>query len=327
MKRTEKTEEPGAAGQKRKNRKNTVPILLFGLLILAVGVCVLLYPTISNYFAEIQQLRIIEKYQDALETTDLDYSEEWELAYEYNSQLTGDVVEDPFQAGSGYTIPDNYEDVLNISGDGIMGYLSIPEIDVSLPIYHGTSDEVLNKGVGHVDYSSLPIGGEGTHCILAAHRGLTSAKLFTDLDKLEIGDMFYITVLDETLAYEVDQITVVEPDDFSQLQFENDQDYCTLLTCTPYGINTERLLVRGHRVEYEEDTDLIASREQNILLQGTLGGLIAAAVVLLVIWLVYREVRKQKQRSAAEGNSSTPPESADSAGTGSDPPGSDPSGP
>ena len=311
-------------------KRSSIPILLIGILILAAGLCMLLYPTISNYFAEIQQLRIIEKYEDALEKEDIDYSEEWELAYEYNSQLTGDVVEDPFLAGSGYTIPDNYDEVLNISGDGIMGYLSIPEIDVSLPIYHGTSDEVLSKGVGHVDYSSLPIGGDGTHCILAAHRGLTSAKLFTDLDELEIGDMFYITVLDETLAYEVDQITTVEPDDFSQLQFEDDQDYCTLLTCTPYGINTERLLVRGHRVEYEEEGDeggdLVASKKENILLQGTLGGLVAAAVVLLVVWLVYREVRKQRQRTAKEGGSSGP-ENVDLGGNGSEKTDSESSGP
>ena len=322
MKENRKKNASGAAGRRGKS---SVLLLIAAVLILAVGVCVLLYPTVSNYLAELRQLRVIEEYEEVVESGEVDYSEEWALAEEYNDSLTGDVVQDPFVAGSGYTIPDNYDEVLNISGDGVMGYLSIPEIDVYLPIYHGTSDEVLEKGVGHVDYSSLPIGGERSHCILSAHRGLPNAKLFTDLDQLEIGDRFYITVLDETLAYEVDQISVVDPDDFSELQFEKDQDYVTLITCTPYGVNTQRLLVRGHRVEYTEDEELetSASRKSNLLLKGTLAGILAAAVVILVVWLVVREVRKMKGKgnSGTEQNASQEKSSPGTEESGAGPPG------
>ena len=180
-------------------------------------------------------------------------AEEWAKAEEYNENLAGDPVHDPFVPGSGYALPDNYLDVLNI--DGVMGRITIPKIGVDLPIYHGTDAETLEKGVGHIESTSLPIGGEYRHAVLTGHRGLPSAELFTRLDELEPGDQFYLHVLDATLAYQVDQILTVEPQELETLVAEPGQDYVTLVTCTPYGINTHRMLVRGARIPYVPEAE------------------------------------------------------------------------
>ena len=180
-------------------------------------------------------------------------AEEWAKAEEYNENLAGDPVHDPFVPGSGYALPDNYLDVLNI--DGVMGRITIPKIGVDLPIYHGTDAETLEKGVGHIESTSLPIGGEYRHAVLTGHRGLPSSELFTRLDELEPGDQFYLHVLDATLAYQVDQILTVEPQELETLVAEPGQDYVTLVTCTPYGINTHRMLVRGTRVPYVPEAE------------------------------------------------------------------------
>lgn len=237
----------------RINNKKNPLLLLAPLLIFAVGAGIFLYPAVSNLLAERNQQNVIRTYRKSVEQLDEEtLQREWDAAVEYNENLAGDPVHDPFVMGSGYVLPDNYEEVLNLNGDGVMGYVEIPQIDVDLPIYHGTSEEVLEKGAGHLDVTALPIGGEGNHAVISAHRGLPSAKLFTRLDEMEIGDIFYIHVLTETHAYEVDQINVILPEELSLLKPEKDKDLVTLLTCTPYSVNTHRLLVRGHRVPYEE---------------------------------------------------------------------------
>lgn len=236
----------------KEHRRNPW-VFLAPLLVFAVGAGIFLYPAVSNFLAERAQTDVIRSYQAAVDESDRQKLEaEWQKAEEYNENLAGDPVHDPFVMGSGYVLPDNYEEVLNLNGDGVMGYLEIPKIDVELPVYHGTSEKVLEKGAGHLEATALPIGGKNRHPVISAHRGLPSAELFTQLDEMEVGDRFYLSVLDETLAYEVDKITVIEPEELEFLTPEKDRDLLTLLTCTPYGVNTHRLLVRGTRVPYEE---------------------------------------------------------------------------
>lgn len=236
-----------------KERRRNPWVFLAPLLVFAVGAGIFLYPAVSNFLAERAQTDVIRSYQAAVDESDRQKLEaEWQKAEEYNENLAGDPVHDPFVMGSGYVLPDNYEEVLNLNGDGVMGYLEIPKIDVELPVYHGTSEKVLEKGAGHLEATALPIGGKNRHPVLSAHRGLPSAELFTQLDEMEVGDRFYLSVLDETLAYEVDKITVIEPEELEFLTPEENRDLLTLLTCTPYGVNTHRLLVRGTRVPYEE---------------------------------------------------------------------------
>lgn len=218
------------------------------------GAAVFCYPAISNYLNQKNQTRVVQHYEQTVAAQDdALLAEEWAKAEEYNENLAGDPVHDPFVPGSGYALPDNYLDVLNI--DGVMGRITIPKIGVDLPIYHGTDAETLEKGVGHIESTSLPIGGEYRHAVLTGHRGLPSAELFTRLDELEPGDQFYLHVLDATLAYQVDQILTVEPQELETLVAEPGQDYVTLVTCTPYGINTHRMLVRGTRVPYVPEAE------------------------------------------------------------------------
>lgn len=241
--------------RKRRMRRKKNPLLFLApLLIFMAGAGIFLYPAVSNLLAERNQQNVIRTYRKSVEQLDEEtLRREWSAAVEYNENLAGDPVHDPFVLGSGYVQPDNYEDVLNLNGDGVMGYVEIPDIDVYLPIYHGTEEETLKKGAGHLDVTALPIGGDGNHAVISAHRGLPSAKLFTRLDETEIGDVFYIHVLNETLAYEVDQINVVLPEQLKFLNPEPGKDLVTLLTCTPYSVNTHRLLVRGHRISHEEE--------------------------------------------------------------------------
>lgn len=228
-----------------KKRKTTIIMILFFFM----GLLILLYPSISDYHNQKVQSKSIVDYESLLlNYKEEDYTSIFETAYEYNDKLK--KLKNPLITSN--TIK-NYQKVLNIKGNGMMGYLTIEKIKVELPIYHGTTEEVLSKAVGHIEGTSFPVGGIGTHSVLSAHRGLPSSKLFTDLDKLEIGDIFTITILNQILTYEIDKITIVEPDEIDNLKIDEKEDYITLLTCTPYGINTHRLLVRGKRIENIEN--------------------------------------------------------------------------
>ena len=241
-------------------RKHFTTILL--VLILLTGVSLLLYPTVSDYWNSFHQSKAIASYVEAVaEIDNTDYEKMWQEAVAYNEKL---------KDNSGRWMPtdeelEEYERLLNVSDTGIMGYIEIPKIKVSLPIYHGTDEAILQIAIGHIPGSSLPVGGKGTHCVVSGHRGLPLAKLFTDLDQLEEGDLFMMRILDETLTYEVDQVRIVEPEELSDLEIDEDKDLCTLVTCTPYGINSHRFLVRGHRVEnLKEDTIRVTADAQQI---------------------------------------------------------------
>lgn len=228
----------------KKHKKGSLSTVIL-IVVFLIGLSLLLYPTVSDYWNKFHQSQAIAEYVEAVADMDDDtYDQMLADAHAYNDSLT--------RRSNSYILSDEhekrYDELLNVSGLGIMGYIEIPEINCSLPIYHGTDAAVLQIAIGHIEWSSLPVGGASTHCVLSGHRGLPSAKLFTDLDKLEIGDTFMLRVLDEVLTYEVDQILIVEPEDTSALLIEPGMDYCTLVTCTPYGVNTHRLLVRGHRV-------------------------------------------------------------------------------
>lgn len=291
------------ARKKRKSDQKINPVLfLASLLIFAVGVGIFIYPAVSNMLAERQQNNTIRVYEAGVSALDEEkINEQKELAHTYNANLVGDDLHDPFIQGSGYIIPDNYDEVLNTDEDGVMGYIEIPKIDVSLPIYHGTDEEVLQKGAGHLEASSLPVGGVNTHSVISAHRGLPSAKLFTDLDELEIGDVFYIHVLDETLAYQVDQINTVEPDELDLLRVVDGQDLVTLFTCTPYAVNSHRLLVRGTRIPYEEAEKIEEQTEAEThtisrWLKEYLAAIILSLIVLIIIFTVFtlRKIKKKR---------------------------------
>lgn len=225
-------------------RKHISTIILFITFI--TGLSLLLYPTVSNYWNAQHQTQAVVDYTERIEK--MDDSEklaEIDRAVSYNSVL----VDNGRRFSPNKEEKEIYNSILSVDDNGMMGYITIPELCLKLAIYHGVDESVLQVGIGHIEGSSLPVGGESTHCVLSGHRGLPSAKLFTDIDKLVIGDVFMLHVYDELLTYEVDQILIVEPEDYSALAIEEDKDYCTLVTCTPYGINTHRLLVRGHRIE------------------------------------------------------------------------------
>ena len=242
--------------------KKRLPSILVGLLFL-VGLGIMIYPTVSNQWNTYRQNKLISNYEKIVDDmSDEDFSQEWQNAQAFNETISGNnVFADVFGEKPKDSENSEYNRVLNMNNDGIMGYISIPEINIKLAIYHGTSDDVLQTGVGHINGSKLPIGGESTHCVLAAHRGLPSAELFTDIDQLQTGDKFYLHILDKVLAYEVDQILpMVDKDDHQTLQnalsITEGQDYVSLFTCTPYGVNSHRLIVRGHRVEYNGEEDV-----------------------------------------------------------------------
>ena len=285
--------------------------ILFGLMFIA-GFLILAYPTIANQWNTYRQQRLISHYSTVLEKMEpQDLSGEWEAAIAYNNTFAqNDIYGDVFGTDDMELEDTEYWKVLNIAGDGVMGYLTIPKIHVELSIYHGTSDEVLETGVGHMNGTKLPIGGEGTHSVLSAHRGLPSAKLFTDIDQLEPGDRFYIHVLDEDLAYEVDQILpMVDKDDRDTLnealQVEEGEDLVTLFTCTPYGVNTHRLLVRGHRVPYdgeleksETPVDTMVESIQNYYMLYLLLGLAVTILVILLMRKYFVPRKKQAHRDS-----------------------------
>ena len=253
------------------------------ILVLLAGVSLLLYPTVSDYWNARHASKAVANYTQNVQALDQDaYDELLAAAEDYNRSLltreNGFFLTEEQQA--------QYESLLDISGTGIMGYIEIPSINVSLPIYHGTSDSVLQIAVGHLDWTSLPVGGESTHCVLSGHRGLPSAKLFTNLDQIVEGDTFIIRVLDEVLTYEVDRILIVEPEDVIALQIESGKDLCTLVTCTPYGINSHRLLVRGHRVETEQEEAAVRLVSDGIQIEPLLVAPVVALPMLLALLLV-----------------------------------------
>ena len=274
----------------KKNRSNIILILIF-----LVGLSVMLYPTVSDYVNQKNQSRAVASYSEEVENlSDVDYQAYFDAADDYNRRLaeTPDAFYRPEEV-SGYT------DTLDVSGTGIMGYITISKIGVELPVYHGTSDGVLQVAAGHLEGSSLPVGGAGTHAVISAHRGLPSAKLFTNLDELEVGDTFTITVLDRVLTYEVDQISIVLPTETDLLQPVEGKDYVTLMTCTPYGINTHRLLVRGKRIENAENQKHIrvmadALRIEPIIVAPALA--VPMLLVMLVVMLAVPRLRKRKNQ-------------------------------
>lgn len=234
----------------KKNKTTLIMVLFF-----FIGLAILLYPSISNFYNQKVQSKAIIDYESILNNIKKeDYTDYFNKADEYNKKLLS--MKRPLLT---YKNIKNYNKILNLNDHGMMGYLTIDKIKVELPIYHGTSADVLNKAVGHLEGTSLPVGEKGTHSVLSAHRGLPSFKLFTDLDKLEIGDTFVINILDRTITYQVDKITIVKPNQVNDLKIDKDGDYVTLLTCTPYGINTHRLLVRGKRIENETKKTFITT--------------------------------------------------------------------
>lgn len=260
---------------------------MIGLLLILTGGSVGLYPVISNFVTEYNAKQEIASYQEAVEEQDPEtLARQWDMAKDYNQDLAGE---------SGVSVA-SYDDLLAVT-DAI-GYLEIPKLNLYLPIYHGTEESVLEKGVGHMEGTSLPTGGRSTHCVLSGHTGLPTARLFTHLDELEEGDMFYIHVLDETLAYQVNQKCVVLPDETDQIQITEGKDYVTLLTCIPYGVNSHRLLVRGERTAYEPDSISVKVREKEEPAKEPelpyIEAAIALAVLLLVI-LLAAGIRKKKK--------------------------------
>ena len=273
-------------------RRKTALFLTLGFL---VGICILLYPAFSDFWNSKTQSRAITDYESVLENLEVaDYTAVFEQAYAYNKAL----YETEFPLVDHVNVP-GYYDTLSITDNDMIGYLQIERIGVELPIYHGTSEEVLNKGVGHLEGSSLPVGGENTHCVMSAHRGLPSSKLFTDLDRMEKGDVFKIIVLDQVLTYRVDFITEIEPTDVTDLQIIEGGDYCTLFTCTPYGINTHRLLVRGVRIETIKEKPIIYVSNEAYRIEPLLVTPAVAAPMLLVLLIhllvKYREPPKSVQ--------------------------------
>lgn len=274
-----------------------IKLMKVGLvLIFITGLGILLYPIISNLLMNIFQTTAIQEYNYTVEQMEQDRIEEiLSEARVYNEQFKNTIVVDPFSQEAESSVNSEYNEILNI--DGTMGYIEIPKIDVNLPIFHGTSEEVLKRGVGHIETTPLPIGGEGNHSVLSAHRGLPSAKLFTDLDKLEIDDVFMIKMLTETLVYRIDQIKVVEPTDTQYLQAEEGEDYITLITCTPYAINTHRMLVRGTRIDTDEylasiNNSNLDNEKQSV---NYLFIFIIVVLIILIVIFIFKKARRRRK--------------------------------
>ena len=291
--RVKRIEQPGrqAAGARRRITDRLFTIILIGIMLTGVGL--LAYPTFSDYWNHLHQSRAVISYVDDVANMQAaDYERILKSAHEYNAALS--------EHGMRWTLTDeekaSYNEELNIVGSGIMGYINIPKIHVTLPIYHGTDEAVLQRFIGHLEGSSLPVGGEGSHCLLSGHRGLPSARLFTDLDKLREGDTFTMTVLNETLTYEVDHIWIVEPEDLSYLQIEKGKDLCTLITCTPYGINSHRLLVRGHRTANADGDAMVIADAIQIRPIFIAPFLAVPILILLLIYVLISTAAGRKSR-------------------------------
>ena len=296
-------------------KKITYRILV--AVVFLAGLSLLLYPFVANKWNTYRQERLISSYEEVVSektaSGTINYDGEWLKAQQYNDELMPMILPDSFAIAEADEGEDEeYMAALNLAGDGIMGTVDIPKIGIKLPIYHTTDEEVLEKAAGHLEGSSLPIGGESTHAVISAHRGLPSASLFTDLDLLEIGDHFLIKVLDETLCYEVDQILTVEPDETEALQVEEGEDLVTLLTCTPYGVNTQRLLVRGHRVPYEEtvvaeeEAPLAAVSLHTNYLLWVIVGLAVTALFILCLFLWDHRTRRRRRKGTEHKETEQP---------------------
>ena len=264
------------------------------------GLGLLAYPSVATYLSDVNGSYASESYNEFVEEVDQETLDaEWQEAVQYNESLAGNPVHDPFIEGTGMAMQDNYYDVLDLGN--AMGTVEIPKISVSLPIYHGTAEDTLQQGIGHLEGSSMPIGGEGTHAVLTGNTGLAHARMFTDLTELEEGDLFYVHVLDRTLAYRVDQILVVEPEDSEALRRVKGKDYCTLLTCTPYGINSHRLLVRGERTDYipeeKEGIEAVTGSSAPFAIALT-AAVTTVAVVIVVTAITVRSRRNERRRQA-----------------------------
>ncbi len=282
--------------EKDSLKRHLPKILIIVLLIIGLGL--VFYPTLSNWLNERNASRVIDEYSEVVSVMDpADVERHLEMAQTYNSSLTGSAVKDPFIPGSGVVLPDNYVSVLNVDGKGLIGHIKIPKINVDLPIYHGTSEAVLQKAIGHMENSAFPIGGEGNHSIITGHSGLSSYKLFTDLEKMEEGDIFYILVLNDILAYEVDQILVIEPEDTSNLLPVQGEDYITLITCTPYAVNSHRLLVRGTRVPYVDPDTLEIETPERAGLDWRLMMILIFFILLALAFGIYRLVDGRRKRN------------------------------
>ena len=287
----------------KKNKSTIILILVF-----FVGLSVMLYPTISDYVNQLHQTRAVANYAaDVDKLSDADYTAYFEAADAFNAQIAADP--------DALYFPDrfpSYESTLDVTGTGIMGYITIEKIGVELPIYHGTSDAVLQVAAGHLEGTSLPVGGASTHAVISAHRGLPSAKLFTNLDQLEVGDTFTITVLDRTLTYEVDNISIVLPTETDSLKVSEGKDYITLMTCTPYGINTHRLLVRGHRVNTRESQKHVRVTADATRIDPIITAPVIALPMLavLLIWLLVT-TRKRPKAGKHEKNARGDPDETD----------------
>lgn len=280
------------------NKENSAMKKLSTVLLIATfvaGLSLLLYPTVSNYWNTLHASRAVATYVDAVQNMGEDKRREMlQKAIDYNKSLTSDNQRLTISSAR----RQEYESILDVDGNGMIGYIEIPNVNITLPVYHGTNDDVLQIAVGHLDWTSLPVGGTSTHCVLSGHRGLPSAKLFTNLDQVKEGDSFVIRVLDEVLTYEVDQIRIVEPAAVDDLMIENGKDYCTLVTCTPYGVNSHRLLVRGHRVENESESIRVTSEAiqiEPLIVAPAIA--IPTLIIIFVLLIASSNKKKRKQKS------------------------------
>lgn len=275
-----------------KNHRSTILLIL----ILLIGLSLMLYPSFADWWNSFHSSRSIANYvEQVANIDDAQYEELWDAAWDYNQSL--------LHRPNDFLLSDEqqeiYKSLLDFGGNGIMGYIEIPMIDVMLPIYHGTKESVLQIAVGHLDWTSLPVGGGGSHCVVSGHRGLPSARLFTDLDKLKVGDVFMLHVLNEILTYEIDQILIVEPRDTDPLLIEPGKDLCTMITCTPYGVNSHRMLVRGHRIESQEEAKVIRITADAVRIEPLMVAPFVAVPILLVL-LIILLLPKQKKGSLQE---------------------------
>ncbi len=273
---------------KRKNSLSTIILILM----LLIGLSLLLYPSVADYWNSFTQSQAIINYAEQVAKLDTEqYDHIWQDAFEYNASLVG--------RRNDYLLSDEqrseYNRLLNVAGNGIMGYIEIPSIGVELPIYHGTAESALAVAIGHLEWTSLPVGGASSHCVVSGHRGLPSAKLFTDLDQLALGDYFLLHILDETLTYEVDQIRIVEPTQTDDLLIQEGKDLCSLVTCTPYGINSHRLIVRGHRIENLEQAQTVRVTADAVVIEKlVVAPFLLAPVLLLALLSLLIPKRKRK---------------------------------
>lgn len=273
-------------------KKHLSTILLF--LVFFIGLSLLLYPSFADWWNSFHQSRAVASYIEQVASMDNDqYQEIWSAAWDYNRSL----IDRP----NDYLLSDeqrqHYNTLLNVGGNGIMGYIEVPKLDIVYPVYHGTDEAILQIAIGHLDWTSMPVGGESSHCVVSGHRGLPSARLFTDLDQMEVGDTFLLRVLDEVLTYEVDQILIVEPHVTEDLLIVEGEDLCTLVTCTPYGINSHRMLVRGHRIATEEVKAVRRVTADAVQIEPVIVAPFVAAPMLfiLLIALLMPKPRKRKE--------------------------------